>query len=454
MNRMLAGLLLLGCSFALAVEDESRPRANHLTPKEIAEGWILLFDGESTFGWRSPNDSKWTVADGMLAPQAGKLGQLTTTTAFLEYELSVDFLHRAGPSKVWISVGEQGKDKEESNGKILLAQTPFGGNNWTRLTVHVRAGEVSNPRFESISGLVRFATSTARPPRKAMPSEVKPYPITLSGNEVIFKNVKLKPLGTKPLFNGKDLSGWKEHPGKKSKFAVTDGLLTIKNGPGDLQSEGSWSDFLLQLECRTNGKNLNSGVFFRCRPGEYQQGYEAQIHNGFLDQPTKEYTIEEYDPKTNDLKDKRKIKSAAMDYGTGAIYRRIPAQAGGERSGVVYDDRGGRGPASGHLGQRRADGGLDRQSAAQGQRPQRLPAGGGSDQPPGTRSDHRPELPQHPAGGPERSQRQRSLTNSFSKWRNHASHRAAAHARLWSGRLWTGALADRGPCSGIPFADH
>src|SRR5262249_33295328 len=130
----------------------------------------------------------------------------------------------------------------------------------------------------------------------------------------------------KPLFNGKDLTGWKEYPGQKSKFSVTsDGLLTIKDGKGDLQTEGSWSDFLLQLECRTNGPRLNSGVFFRCRPGEYQNGYEAQIHNGFQEQP-KDYVVEEFDPKTHELKEKHKVKATAIDYGTGAIYRRVPAR--------------------------------------------------------------------------------------------------------------------------------
>ena len=61
-------------------------------------------------------------------------------------------------------------------------------------------------------------------------------------------------------------------------------------------------------------------------PGEYQQGYEAQIHNGFLQDANKEYTIDIYDPKTHELTEKKKIKSTAIDYGTGAIYRRIPAR--------------------------------------------------------------------------------------------------------------------------------
>src|SRR5262249_51506147 len=126
-------------------------------------------------------------------------------------------------------------------------------------------------------------------------------------------------------FNGKDLTGWKEHAGKKSVFSVKDGAINIKDGPGDLQTEGQWANFVLQLECISNGKHLNSGVFFRCRPSEYQQGYEAHVHNGFGEQP-KEYTLEDYDPQTNKLIGTRKQKYLALDYGTGAIYRRQPAR--------------------------------------------------------------------------------------------------------------------------------
>src|SRR5262249_31665019 len=105
-----------------------------------------------------------------------------------------------------------------------------------------------------------------------------------------------------------------------------EGWLNVKDGPGDLQTEGRYDNFVLQLESISNGKHLNSGIFFRCRPDEYQNGYEAQIRNQFTPEPTQEYTIEEYDPKTHMLRAKKKIKSTAVDSGTGAIYRRQPAR--------------------------------------------------------------------------------------------------------------------------------
>src|SRR5262249_51260370 len=83
---------------------------------------------------------------------------------------------------------------------------------------------------------------------------------------------------------------------------------------------------VLQLDCISNGKHLNSGVFFRCQADKYQQGYEAQVQNGFTKDPPKEYPVDEYDPETHKLTGKKAIKSAADDYGTGAIYRRVPAR--------------------------------------------------------------------------------------------------------------------------------
>ena len=88
-----------------------------------------------------------------------------------------------------------------------------------------------------------------------------------NSGQVEFRNVKLKPLGGKSLFNGRDLSGWKTYPEMPSVFSVTPkGELNVKNGRGQLESTEKFGDFVLQLECFSNGELLNSGVFLRCIP--------------------------------------------------------------------------------------------------------------------------------------------------------------------------------------------
>ena len=81
----------------------------------------------------------------------------------------------------------------------------------------------------------------------------------------------------KPLFNGKDLSGWQDRDGKASKWVVTDGALSGKKKSGDIWSKERFGDFILSLEYKTSG---NSGVFFRTDnpKSPVQTGIEIQVN--------------------------------------------------------------------------------------------------------------------------------------------------------------------------------
>lgn len=300
-----------------------RANFNTLTPQEIADGWVLLFDGETTFGWSITGDAQ--VKDGVLI-----LGRKKPTTAQLTLghcEVRFEFAQPFGnefsfelmPCRSPGSGGGSGLREDQKSDTLV----------WHEFLFRVSPGEGG-----AGSGEVQPKDPNVPPPGKTWRAEIFLSSLPASGGFQVkaghmlhLRRVRMRPLGMKPLFNGKDLTGWKEFPGKKSKFIVTkEGWLNVKDGPGDLQTVGQYDDFVLQLDCRSNGKHLNSGVFFRCRPGEYQQGYEAQIHNGFDPAKPKDYVIEEYDPKTNELKGKKTIQSPALDYGTGGIYRRVPAR--------------------------------------------------------------------------------------------------------------------------------
>ena len=85
--------------------------------------------------------------------------------------------------------------------------------------------------------------------------------------KIEFRNVKLKPLGMKSLFNGKDLTGWKTYPEMKSVFTVTPGgELHVKNGRGQLETAGQYGDFTLQLEAFVNGKAPQLGRVLPLHP--------------------------------------------------------------------------------------------------------------------------------------------------------------------------------------------
>ena len=78
----------------------------------------------------------------------------------------------------------------------------------------------------------------------------------------------------------------------------------MKGGNGQLESERKFGDFVLQTEVFSNGQHLNSGIFFRCIPGQFLNGYECQIQNGFKDGD----------------------RTQPLDCGTGGFYRRQNAR--------------------------------------------------------------------------------------------------------------------------------
>ena len=71
-----------------------------------------------------------------------------------------------------------------------------------------------------------------------------------------------------------------------------------------LESEKHFGDFVLQMEVISHAPELNSGLFIRSMPGEFANGYESQIHNGI----------------------KNGDRTQPKDFGTGGIYRRVPAR--------------------------------------------------------------------------------------------------------------------------------
>jgi len=261
MCRLTALIALL----ALPVLADEKPKLNTLTPKEIAEGWILLFDGETTFGWKVEGDAK--VKDGELILGGEKETTATSTSSF-------QFVRATATSR----------DGEERSELKVVHERPGGLG-------RKQSGTFAPfPSFEIRNGKVKISVP--------------------AGKTAYLSNIRCHPTRMTSLFNDKDLSGWKEFKPTKdkkiaSKFSVTkEGWLNVKDGPGDLQTEGQWADFVVQLECISNGKHLNSGLFFRCIPDQYQQGYEAQIRNQW----------------------EGDNRAKPVDFGTGAIYRRQPAR--------------------------------------------------------------------------------------------------------------------------------
>jgi hypothetical protein len=81
------------------------------------------------------------------------------------------------------------------------------------------------------------------------------------------------------LFNGKDLTGWKQIGGKEGVWTAEDGLLVSRSGGGGwLSTDKTYSDFVVRLEYRMEPGG-NSGVFLRApREGNpWIEGMEIQL---------------------------------------------------------------------------------------------------------------------------------------------------------------------------------
>jgi len=288
-----------------------------LTDAELQGGWISLFDGQTLFGWKAHSKADWQVKDGAILVTGGERGLLCTSVGFDNYVLKADF--RAA--------------KGTNSGLFLRTAPVVGMNDITTKCYELNIAPPDNPfptgsyvgrlkgkalperdgQWQSFEAALDGAKSTIKLNGETVLEYTDPAPsgrgligLQLNSGQVEFKNLKLKPLGLAPLFNGKDLAGWKNHPDSKSTFTVNDkGEINVTStGRGAIESDKQFGDFVLQMDAISHAPSLNSGLFFRCIPGEFNNGYESQIHNGI----------------------KNGNRAEPADFGTGAIYRRIPAR--------------------------------------------------------------------------------------------------------------------------------
>jgi len=312
---LLAVCLVAGHGFQGTAAPAAGPH-NTLTPAEIAEGWLLLFDGETLFGWKAASEANWNVTDGIITASEGKPGLLLTTSQFADYVLKCDFRAAQGTNSGLFlrTIPTPGRADlttqcyELNIGSSAISKWPTGsmvqrqrvdgdptGTDWQTFEVIADGGHF----------LVKLDGSQVLDYTDPKPLGRGFIGLQFASGKIEFRNIKLKPLGLKDMFNGKNLVGWKTYPEMKSRFTITpEGWINVKDGRGQLESEDQYADFTMQLDVFSNGKALNSGVFFRCIPGETMNGYECQIQSAYLDGD----------------------RTKPQDCGTGGIFRRQNAR--------------------------------------------------------------------------------------------------------------------------------
>jgi Domain of Unknown Function (DUF1080) len=158
-----------------------------------------------------------------------------------------------------------------------------------------------------------------------------------------------------PLFNGRDLSGWKpdvpakdKDPNARDSFIVRDGMLVSLGVPrGHLLTEASYRDYRLEVEYRFPGKPGNCGVLvhasrLRALSEMFPQSIEVQMMSGNAG----DFWVIREDITTNDM-EKRRPRAPGEKWGSteGDARRILNLTDGsekplGEWNRMVIDARG------------------------------------------------------------------------------------------------------------------
>lgn len=194
-----------------------------LTAKDAEQGWISLFDGETAYGWENGE-----VVDGALA------GPAVRTLP----------LHRL---EVRGAAVNEGKLAVGSQASFLERQKVF-----------------------------RLEIDDQRPAR-----------IELSEG-LSLKWLAIRPKAELREFVGENPENWKPltNPQKpdapRTEWTIENGVIRANGGPGALELQERFGNLILQIQAKT-GPLRNGGLFFRAIPGDFMNGYEAQIFNACYD---------------------------------------------------------------------------------------------------------------------------------------------------------------------------
>ena len=295
------------------------------SPVADQEQWVRLFNGKDLTGWKTHPDrpGAWKVEGGVLVGRGPAVSHLLTERGdYRDFHLRArvrlgadsdsGIVFRCGgpngatpfgaPHGYEANITPTGTgdvyDTAEMSSKRLAVTRPSGfkPGTWATLELVVRgnriavlidgkpAAEYTDPRSRYSRGHLALQIGGSNAPRTV----------------VEFREVEVKELpadepGWVPLFNGKYLTGWKTHPDRPGGWAVEDGALVGKSGPGRhylFTQRDDYADFVLRAECRISAGG-EGGLFFRCEHGfgrsrwggqwTEPQGYELGINQGSRD---------------------------------------------------------------------------------------------------------------------------------------------------------------------------
>jgi hypothetical protein len=213
-----------------------KQKDNTLTKKEKKEGWVLLFDGTTTNGWKNYKNREaegWAVANGELyCKETGvtKRADLITASQYENYELQIDW--KISPKKnsgiIYMVTEDNGASYESGPEYQLiddegypskLTDKQLSGSNYDMQAPSVKAakpvGEFNHTKIVINKGHVEhwlngtkvveyelWSDAWNKQKENSKWKNVKPYGMSKKGyialqdhgGGIAFKNIKIKPL--------------------------------------------------------------------------------------------------------------------------------------------------------------------------------------------------------------------------------------------------------------------
>ena len=266
-----------------------------LTPEQLEEGWVRLYDGFEMTGWFFIGNANWTFDEGMIVVDGGEPSLLCTNFQVSDFELQIEFNCSARTdSGILLRTTADPHDMSRDCYELNIAPDdnayPTGSLVNRKKVDRNETGAVEPDEWHAyrvraegdrvkvwLDGKPILEYSDARHLRRGY--------IGLQHNLGVarFRNILLRPLGGQDLAVDKDWqSAWKplEHASPNFKVEAVDDGLHLQGGPGQLESTQQYDDFVLQATYQVANSTVDSGILFRGLADRYNEAYECQIYHG------------------------------------------------------------------------------------------------------------------------------------------------------------------------------
>lgn len=290
--------------------------AARLPSDEAAEGWVRLFDGQTLFGWEITGKADFRIEDGAIVVDRGAQCLMCTSSTWADFELTFQF------------------NADEKTNSGVFVRTPFDPDDPASDCYEINIAPPENPfptgsivkrKKATDEGIARYKPGTwqtmtvvavGRDVTVSLDGEVvceyaddvdlsaRRIGLQHNSGRVQFREIKIKPLGMERMLD-EELTKWTKYPEMNGEFSVNEqGELHVDGGKTQLETKASYGNFTMLAEYKIDAPNMNSGIFFRCIPGDEMMGYECQVNNDFKDGS----------------------RLSPLDCGTGGIFRRQDAR--------------------------------------------------------------------------------------------------------------------------------